>query len=93
MPDVEVYYHELTSAASAVQTASQRAIEAAADLSGDDVGIANPAHRPGLRLEMHRRFTALRTAVRDHAVAASGVGGDVQAIADKYSELDAELNG
>ncbi|GAA5205064.1 hypothetical protein [Microbacterium kyungheense] len=93
MPDVEVYYHELTSAATAVQTASQRVLEAAADLNGDDVGIGNPAHRPSLRLEMHRRFTALRTSVRDHSAAASGVGGDVQAIADKYSELDAELSG
>lgn len=93
MPDVELFSHELIASASAVQTASLRVIEAAADLTGDDAGIENPAHRPGLRLEMHRRFTALRAAVRDHSAVASGVGGDLQSIADRYTELDAELSG
>ncbi|WP_345544179.1 hypothetical protein [Microbacterium jejuense] len=88
-----MFYAELTSAASGTQSAAQDVVMAAAELNGDDVGVENPAHRPGLRLEMHRRFTALREAIRDHSTEASGIGADVQHIADRYTELDAELSG
>ncbi|SDQ76722.1 hypothetical protein [Microbacterium sp. cf332] len=93
MSDVEVYYHELTSAADSIQVRASDAVLDGADLQGDDTGVQNPAHRPALRLELHRRLTALHTAVLDRSGAASAVAGKLSDIAARYSDLDLELTG
>lgn len=93
MADVEIYYHALTSAADAIQSRVSEVILDNADIQGDETGVENPAQRPSLRLEVHRRVTALYGAVLERSTAASEVGASITAIATRYSDLDVELTG
>ena len=93
MADVEVYYYQLTGAADTVSRAVSDTILLGADLRAEDTGIENPADRPALRLEMHRRLVALYDTFLDRIDAAGGVQSAVQAIADNYNELDMQLTG
>ncbi|QLD11339.1 hypothetical protein [Microbacterium oleivorans] len=93
MSDVEIFYHALTSAAEAVQTRSSDVVLDNADIQGDDTGVGNPAHRATLRLEMHRRLSALHAAVLDRSGDASAVAASLSGIASRYGDLDRELTG
>ncbi|MEH3089541.1 MAG: hypothetical protein PGN24_08105 [Microbacterium arborescens] len=93
MADVEIFYHALTSAAEQIQTRATDAVTDNADIQGEDVGIENPAQRPGLRLEMYRRLQALHTAVLARTTDASAVAATLSTIASRYADLDVELTG
>lgn len=93
MGDVEIFYAELNSASNAINTALTDLVTEAGDLYGDDTGIENPAQRTALRLEMHRRLTALHDSAVNRVEAASALSASITAIADRYSELDTELTG
>ncbi len=93
MSDVEIFYAELNDASSALTTATYEVLMEAANLIGEDTGVENPAQRAALRLEMHRRLTALHDAAYDRNEAGDALAAAISAIANKYTELDAELTG
>ncbi|GGM39433.1 hypothetical protein [Microbacterium saperdae] len=93
MSDVEIFYAELNDASSALTTATYEVLMEAANVIGEDTGVENPAQRAGLRLEMHRRLTALHDAAYDRNEAGDALAAAISAIANKYTELDAELTG
>lgn len=93
MSDVQLFYAELTSGASILQTAAAELLAENANISGDDVGIENPSQRAGLRLEFHRRLSALKTASGSRAEEGYAVASALTAISNRYSELDVELTG
>lgn len=61
--EVQVFYSELITETSSVNDSTTALLGTVGYLQGDDVGVENPAHRPSLRLEMHRRIVALHDAV------------------------------
>ncbi|MEU4017168.1 MULTISPECIES: hypothetical protein [unclassified Microbacterium] len=93
MSDVEIFYAELNGASSALTTATTQLLTEAASVQGEDTGVDNPAQRVGLRLEMHRRLTALHDRAYDRIESGDALAADIAAIAAKYSELDVELTG
>jgi hypothetical protein len=93
MSDVEIFKAELTTASSAVRSATDGVVTAAADLRGEDTGIGNPASRPALRLAVHRHLAALNRAAWAHIVEGSQLAASAQRIADRYTELETELTG
>lgn len=93
MTDVSIYYEQLHSAADMLTTAASDLLVARSDLTGDDVGIENPAFRTDLRLEMHRRFVALYSTATNRATTADDIAASTRAIATNYSDLDVELTG
>lgn len=93
MSDVEIFYAELNDAARSLTTATSEVLTPAAGLQGDDTGVENPAHRSALRLEMHRRLTALHDRVYDRVESGDDLAAAISAIASKYSDLDVELTG
>lgn len=93
MGDVEVFYGELNAAADSLTTMTTNLLTEAANVTGEDTGIENPAQRTGLRLEMHRRLTALHDAAYNRIEAASALASVVTGIANRYSDLDVELTG
>ncbi|GAB3618690.1 hypothetical protein GCM10027416_32470 [Okibacterium endophyticum] len=93
MSDVQVFYAALNGASSALQTATTNLLTEAANVIGEDTGIENPGQRVSLRLEMHRRMTALHDAAYNRIETASALSSTITAIADRYSDLDLELTG
>ncbi|WP_334149211.1 hypothetical protein [Microbacterium sp.] len=93
MSDVEIFYAELNDASSALTTATYEVLLEAANVYGEDTGVENPAQRAGLRLEMHRRLTALHDAAYDRIEAGDALAAAISAIANEYTDLDAELSG
>ncbi|MGA7147730.1 MAG: hypothetical protein WBX17_04470 [Microbacterium sp.] len=93
MDDVQVFYSELQSASSSLQTATTELLMENANLFGEDTGVENPAGRASLRLEFHRRLTALHDLGLQLVEDASSVSASLTAIADRYSDLDVELTG
>ncbi|PQZ49781.1 hypothetical protein CQ040_14760 [Microbacterium sp. MYb54] len=93
LPDVEIFYAELNDAASALTNATYEVLTEAANLQGEETGVENPAQRSGLRLEMHRRLTALHDSAYDRVESGDSLAAAISAIASKYSELDVELTG
>lgn len=93
MPDVEIFYAELNDAASSLTDATSEVLTEAANLQGEETGVENPAQRSGLRLEMHRRLTALHDSAYDRIESGNSLAAAISAIASKYSELDVELTG
>ncbi|MFF5625680.1 hypothetical protein [Microbacterium sp. LWH10-1.2] len=91
--EVQVFYTELITETSSVNSSTTALLATVGYLQGDDVGVENPAHRTSLRLEMHRRFIALRSAVEGIITDASDIAVRLQAISDRHSELDVELTG
>lgn len=91
--EVQVFYAELNAASSALSSATTELLTEAANIVGDDTGVENPAQRAGLRLEFHRRMTALHDAAYNRIEAADDVAVSISDIANKYTELDAELTG
>ncbi|MBO9626821.1 MAG: hypothetical protein J7484_10650 [Microbacterium sp.] len=91
--EVQVFYTELITETSAVNDSTTALLGTVGYLQGDDVGVENPAHRPSLRLEMHRRFVALHGAVEGLISDATDIAVRLQAISDRHSELDVELTG
>lgn len=93
MSDVEIFYAELNDAASGLTSATSEVLTQAANLQGEETGVENPAHRSALRLEMHRRLTALHDRAYDRIESTGSLAAAISAIASKYSDLDAELTG
>lgn len=93
MEDVQIFYGELTSASSSLDSATSDLIYEAASVSGEDTGVENPAHRTALRLEMHTRLTALHDRAYERYDAGSAVSSAIRQISNRYSELDVELTG
>ncbi|WP_226534227.1 hypothetical protein [Microbacterium paraoxydans] len=93
MSDVEIFYAALNDAASGLTSATTELLTQAANLQGEDTGVENPAQRAGLRLEMHRRLSALHDAAYDRIETAGALSAAISAIANKYSQLDVELTG
>ncbi|CAH0215514.1 hypothetical protein SRABI76_02376 [Microbacterium oxydans] len=93
MSDVEIFYAELNDASSALTSATYEVLMEAASLVGEDTGVENPAQRSGLRLELHRRLTALHDAAYDRIEAGDALASSISDIASEYTGLDAELSG
>ncbi|WEK61974.1 MAG: hypothetical protein P0Y60_04230 [Candidatus Microbacterium colombiense] len=93
MSDVEIFYAELNAASSSLTTATSALLMEAANVQGEDTGVENPAQRAGLRLELHRRLTALHDVAYDRIESGDSLAAAITAIATKYSELDVELTG
>ncbi|WP_194421447.1 hypothetical protein [Microbacterium abyssi] len=93
MGDVDIFRAELNGASSALSVAMTELLTQAAELQTEDVGIENPASRVALRLEMHRRLTALRAASSARIEGASQLAAAAQGIADRFHELEDELTG
>lgn len=93
MPDVEIFYAELNDAASSLTDATSEVLMETANLQGEETGVENPAQRAGLRLEMHRRLTALHDRAFDRIESGETLAAAITAIATKYSDLDVELTG
>jgi len=93
MDDVQIFYNELYSASSTLQTAATNLMMENASVSGEDTGIENPAYRTSLRLEMHRRLTALHDSVIVRVEEGSRAGASLTQIANRYTDLDVELTG
>lgn len=93
MDDVQVFYNELYAASSTLQTAATALVMENASVTGEDTGIENPAYRAALRLEMHRRVSALHERVTLRVDEGSEAGALLTRIADRYTDLDLELTG
>lgn len=93
MDDVQIFYSELESASSSIETAVQNLVTENGSVSGEDTGIENPAYRTALRLEMNRRLNALHDRVLLRAEHGSGIGALLRQIASLYADLDVELTG
>ncbi len=93
MDDVQIFYSELESASSAIETAVQNLVTENGNVSGEDTGIENPAYRTALRLEMNRRLNALHDRVMLRTETASGIGALLTQIAGRYTDLELELTG
>ncbi|MEV7633122.1 hypothetical protein AB0N64_12005 [Microbacterium sp. NPDC089318] len=93
MSDVEIFYAELQTASSTVDTAIAGVLLESADLGAEDSGIGNPASRTALRLALHRHLSGLGDAVRARVDSGSQVSASARRIADRYTDLDIELTG
>ncbi|MGF3057211.1 hypothetical protein [Microbacterium sp. YY-01] len=93
MGDVDIFYADLLNAGQRLRDDAYYLLLQNSEVSGDDTGIENPAQRPGLRLEMRRRLTQLHDTVLQRVEAASNLASNVESIAFRYNELDAELQG
>ncbi|WP_243231911.1 hypothetical protein [Microbacterium sp. CIAB417] len=93
MGDVEIFRAELTAASGSSGQAASELLNQSAALQTEDVGIQNPASRPMLRLEMHRRVSALRRSALARTEEGSGLAAATQRIADRFQDLDVELSG
>lgn len=93
MSDVAIFYAELQTASSTIDTAITAVLFESGDLGAEDTGIGNPAARPALRLALHRHLSGLGEAVRARVASASQVSTSAHRIADRYTELDIELTG
>jgi len=91
--EVQVFYNDLIVETGLMNDSSTALLARSGSLQGSDVGVENPAHRPSLRLEMHRRFTDLRSVVEACTTDASAIAERMRAISERYSELDVELTG
>jgi predicted phage gp36 major capsid-like protein len=91
--EVQVFYNHLITETSLMNDSVTALMARSGTLQGDDVGIENPAHRTALRLEMRRRFTALRATVEACTSDASDITERLRAISERYSDLDVELTG
>ncbi len=65
----------------------------AADLQSEDAGVENPDSRATLRLELHRRLSALHTEALKRAISGAELSATTRAIADSFTQLDEELTG
>lgn len=93
MSDVAIFYAELQTASSTIDTAITAVLLESGDLGAEDTGIGNPASRPALRLALHRHLSGLGDAVRARVESGSQVSASAHRIADRYTELDIELTG
>lgn len=93
MSDVEIFYAELNNASGVLTTATYEVLMEAANVVGEETGVENPAQRAGLRLELHRRLSALHDTAYDRIATAGALSAAISAIANKYSQLDVELTG
>lgn len=91
--EVAVFYEQLHAASASLQSAGNDLLMQNAALVAEDTGIENPAYRTSLRLEMHRRLTALHDAALVRSDDAAGLASRVTSIADRYTDLDVELTG
>ena len=91
--EVQVFYDHLIVETGSMNDSVTALLAHGGYLQGGDVGVENPAHRTALRLEMHRRITALRSTVEACTSDASDIAERLRAITERYSELDVELTG
>lgn len=93
MSDVTLFYEDLQESASDFRGLFSLLQFDAADLVGDDPGVAAPIGRYHLKTGMDRGIDDLHDAARDGWSQASDLAESVSAISSAFSELDEELSG
>ncbi len=93
MSDVTLFYEDLQESASDFRGLFSLLRFDAADLVGDDPGVAAPIGRYQLKTGMVRGVDELHDAATDGWSHASALAESVSSISSAFSELDAELSG
>ncbi|MDR2996807.1 MAG: hypothetical protein LBU78_01675 [Microbacterium sp.] len=91
--EVQLFYSELITLSGLLNDASTGLLASEAQMSGDDVGVGNPARRASLRLAMHSAFTQLGSSLASGSNGTLDLSSLLSSIANGNMDLDAELSG